>query len=34
MVQHLEETSGTHYDSTLNNNDGAPTIMTALLREE
>jgi len=22
MVQHLEETSGTHYDSTSNNNDG------------
>ncbi len=24
MVQHLEETSGTHYDSTSNDNDGAP----------
>jgi len=24
MVQHLEETSGTHQDSTLNDNDGAP----------
>ncbi len=24
MVQHLEETSGTHYDSTSNNNDGTP----------
>jgi len=24
MVQHLEETSGTHYDSTANNNDGTP----------
>mgnify|MGYP001026169937 CR=1 FL=1 len=22
MVQHLQETSGTHYDSTINNNDG------------
>ena len=24
MVQHLEETSGTHYDSTSNDNDGTP----------
>ena len=24
MVQHLHETSGTHYDSTSNNNDGTP----------
>ena len=24
MVQHLEETSGTHVDSTVNGNDGAP----------
>ncbi|RLI67943.1 hypothetical protein DRO91_09620, partial [Candidatus Heimdallarchaeota archaeon] len=24
MVQHLEETSGTHYDSTSNNNNGTP----------
>ena len=24
MVQHLHETSGTHYDSTNNNNDGTP----------
>jgi hypothetical protein len=24
MVQHLKETSGTHYDSTKNNNDGTP----------
>jgi hypothetical protein len=24
MVQHLNETSGTHYDSTSNNNDGTP----------
>ncbi|MHC4499571.1 MAG: DUF2341 domain-containing protein, partial [Planctomycetota bacterium] len=24
MVQHLQETSGTHFDSTLNNNDGTP----------
>jgi len=24
MVQHLNETSGTHYDSTVNNNDGTP----------
>ncbi|RLG39995.1 MAG: hypothetical protein DRO01_04730 [Thermoproteota archaeon] len=24
MVQHLEETSGTHFDSTSNNNDGTP----------
>ncbi len=25
MVQHLNETSGTHYDSTINDNDGTPT---------
>ena len=24
MVQHLSETSGTHYDSTVNDNDGSP----------
>ena len=24
MVQHLSETSGTHYDSTVNDNDGTP----------
>ena len=24
MVQHLDETSGTHYDSTSNDNDGSP----------
>ena len=24
MIQHLNETSGTHYDSTVNNNDGTP----------
>lgn len=24
LVQHLEETSGTHYDSTINDNDGSP----------
>ncbi len=24
MVQHLSETSGAHYDSTINNNDGTP----------
>jgi len=28
MVQHLNETTGTHYDSTVNDNDGAPTGVT------
>ena len=26
MVQHLNETSGVHFDSTVYNNDGAPTV--------
>ena len=29
MVQHLSETSGTHYDSTQYNNDGMPNITPA-----
>jgi len=28
MVQHLNETSGTHYDGTSNNNDGSPSVTT------
>ena len=28
MVQHLSETSGTHYDSTIFDNDGTPTVTT------
>ncbi|KAF5435071.1 Concanavalin A-like lectin [Candidatus Methanophagaceae archaeon] len=28
MVQHLNETTGMHYDSTANDNDGAPTGVT------
>ena len=27
MVQHLDETSGTHYDSTLNDNDGTTVVV-------
>ena len=28
MVQHLEETSGTHFDSTANHNDGTTVVVT------
>ena len=28
MVQHLEKTSGTYYDSTANNNNGSPSGVT------